>query len=295
MKTSKTLLTISVLALLAGCNKSMPEGFLSSATVDADLWKVAPVSSGTLLAVPIKEGDALKAGQLVAVVDSVPLVLKLAELDASQAELAANVKARAAETQTLVAADRGLQRELARTKQLVADGASTAQKLDDLTTQKETSTARIAAAKAAVTALQAKTKLIDAQKASLRDQITRCRLTAPAAGTVLTRFRNAGEAAIPGRPVIELGRTDTLWAEFFVGQQDLARLKLGQPLRLRLDLGKGEQFLPARLSWISTAAEFTPKGVQTREGRNELVFRARALAANPSGALKRGLPVEVWE
>lgn len=295
MKTSKTLLTISVLALLAGCNKSMPEGFLSSATVDADLWKVAPVSSGTLLAVPVKEGDALKAGQLVAVVDSVPLVLKLAELDASQAELAANVKARAAETQTLAAADRGLQRELARTKQLVADGASTTQKLDDLTTQKETSTARIAAAKAAVTALQAKTKLIAAQKASLRDQITRCRLTAPAAGTVLTRFRNAGEAAIPGRPVIELGRTDTLWAEFFVSQQDLARLKLGQPLRLRLDLGKGEQFLPARLSWISTAAEFTPKGVQTREGRNELVFRARALAANPSGALKRGLPVEVWE
>lgn len=295
MKTPKTLLTISVLALLAGCNKSMPEGFLSSATVDADLWKVAPVSSGTLLAVPVKEGDALKAGQLVAVVDSVPLVLKLAELDASQAELAANVKARAAETQTLVAADRGLQRELARTKQLVADGASTTQKLDDLTTQKETSTARIAAAKAAVIALQAKTKLIDAQKASLCDQIARCRLTAPAAGTVLTRFRNAGEAAIPGRPVIELGRTDTLWAEFFVSQQDLARLKLGQPLRLRLDLGKGEQFLPARLSWISTAAEFTPKGVQTREGRNELVFRARALAANPSGALKRGLPVEVWE
>lgn len=295
MKTPKTLLTFSVLALLAGCNKSMPEGFLSSATVDADLWKVAPVSSGTLLAVPVKEGDALTAGQLVAVVDSVPLVLKLAELDAYQAELAANVKARAAETQTLVATDRGLQRELVRTKQLVADGASTTQKLDDLTTQKETSTARIAAAKAAVTALQAKTKLIDAQKASHRDQIARCRLTAPAAGTVLTRFRNAGEAAIPGRPVIELGRTDTLWAEFFVSQQDLAHLKLGQPLRLRLDLGKGEQFLPARLSWISTAAEFTPKGVQTRDGRNELVFRARALAANPSGALKRGLPVEVWE
>lgn len=295
MKTTTSLLTISVLALLSGCNKSMPAGFLSSATVDADLWKVAPVSSGNLLAVPVKEGDALKAGQLVAVVDSVPLTLKIAELNASQAELAANVKARAAETQTLVAADHGIQRELARTKQLVADGAAPTQKLDDLVTQKETSAARIASSNAAVTALQAKGKLLEAQKASLRDQIVRCRLTAPAAGTVLTRFRNAGEAAIPGRPVVEIGRTDTLWAEFFVGQQDLARLKLGQPLRLRLDLGKGEQFVPARLSWIASAAEFTPKGVQTREGRNELVFRARALAANPDGALKRGLPVEVWE
>lgn len=295
MKTTTSLLTISVLALLSGCNKSMPAGFLSSATVDADLWKVAPVSSGNLLAVPVKEGDALKAGQLVAVVDSVPLTLKIAELNASQAELAANVKARAAETQTLVATDRGIQRELARTKQLVADGAIPSQRLDDLVTQKETSAARIASSNAAVAALQAKGKLIEAQKASLRDQIARCRLTAPAAGTVLTRFRNAGEAAIPGRPVVEIGRTDTLWAEFFVGQQDLARLKLGQPLRLRLDLGKGEQFVPARLSWIASSAEFTPKGVQTREGRNELVFRARALAANPDGALKRGLPVEVWE
>ena len=295
MNRTTTLLTISVLSLLARCNKSMPVGFLSSATVDADLWKVAPVSSGNLLAVPVKEGDALQAGQLVAVVDSVPLTLKIAELNASLAELSASVRARAAETQTLVAADRGIQRELSRTKQLVADGAAPSQKFDDLATQKETSAARIAASQAAVSALQAKAKLLDAQKASLRDQITRCRLTAPAAGTVLTRFRNAGEAAIPGRPVVEIGRTDTLWAEFFVGQQDLARLKLGQPLRLRLDLGKGEQFVPARLSWIASAAEFTPKGVQTREGRNELVFRARALAANPNGALKRGLPVEVWE
>lgn len=295
MKTTTSLLTLSVFTLLAGCNKDLPAGFLSSATVDADLWKVSPVSSGSLLAVPVKEGDALQAGQLVAVVDSVPLLLKLGELDASLAELSANVKARAAETQVLTATDHGIQRELARTRQLVKDGAAPSQKLDDLVTQKETSAARIAASQAAVTALQAKAKLMNAQKASLRDQVARCRLTAPAAGTVLTRFRNAGEAAVPGRPVVEIGRTDTLWAEFFVGQKDLASLKLGQTLRLRLDAGKGETFMPARLSWISSSAEFTPKGVQTREGRNELVFRARALAANPSGALKRGLPVEVWE
>ena len=103
------------------------------------------------------------------------------------------------------------------------------------------------------------------------------------------------EAALPGRPLVEIGKTDTLWADFFVGQQQLAKFKLGQALRLRLDTGGEPLWIPAKLTWISTEAEFTPKGVQTREARNDLVFRARALAANPQGELKRGLPVEVWE
>jgi HlyD family secretion protein len=295
MNKTGTLLTISVIALLAGCDRTGQAGFLSSATVDSDLWKVSPVSSGNLLEVPVREGDSVRAGQLVASVDTVPLVLRLAELQASLSELSSEVASRAAENLELAAADRGIQRELARTRALVADGAATAQHLDDLTTQKETSNARIAAGQAAVAALRSKAALLEAQKRTLRDQIDRCRLVAPAAGLVLTKYRNAGEAAIPGRPVVEIGRTDTLWAEFFVNQTDLARLKLGQPLRLRLDRGKGEAWVPARLSWIAGAAEFTPKGVQTREGRNELVFRVRALAANPDGSLKRGLPVEVWE
>lgn len=289
------LLAAAVAAALSSCRDGRGEGFLSSATVDADLWKISPAVSGTLAAVSVREGDSVAAGQVVAAVDSVPLALKAAEIEASIAELSANVAAKVAENRVLEAAHRGAVREDARSRTLAAQGAATVRASDDARTQFETSEARLAAARSAVAALRARGGVLRAQLGTMRDQIARCSMAAPASGTVLSRFRNAGEAAIPGRPVLEIGRVDTLWAEFFVPQTALASLKVGAPLRLRLDAGSGERWVPARLSWVSSEAEFTPKGVQTREARNELVYRCRALAANPQGALKRGMPVEVWE
>lgn len=75
----------------------------------------------------------------------------------------------------------------------------------------------------------------------------------------------------------------------------LSRYRLGQSLRFRLDTGREPVWAKAILTWFSPEAEFTPKGVQAREARNELVFRARAKAANPQGLLKRGMPIEVWD
>lgn len=290
---SATILVASILTL-SSCRGEVGEGFLSSATVDADLWKVSPTSAGTIASVAVREGDAVVRGQTLATIDTVPLVLKLAELDAAMAELSAGVASREAEHRVLSASHRGVEREASRALSLVADGAAPSRTRDEAETLRETSAAKLAASKSAIAALRARSGVLKAQQASLRDQIARCRLAAPAAGTVLTRFRGEGEAAVPGRPVVEIGRTDTMWAEFFVPQTMLASVRLGQPLRLRLDAEAGESWIPARLAWISGTAEFTPKGVQTRESRNELVFRCRALAGNPEGSLKRGLPVEVW-
>jgi len=288
------LLAVSALALSA-CRGETGKGFLSSATVDADLWKVSPASAGTLASVSVREGDEVRRGQILATVDSLPLVLKAAELDAALSELAAGVAAREAEHRVLAETHKGIERETARLRALVKDGAAPSRSLDESETLRATSAARLSASKAAIASTKARGAVLRAQQATLRDQIARCRLVAPAGGTVLTRFRGEGEAAVPGRPVVEIGRTDTMWAEFFVPQTMLSSVRLGQPLRLRLDLEGGEKLVPARLSWISSTAEFTPKGVQTRQSRNELVFRCRALAGNPDGSLKRGLPVEVWE
>lgn len=279
---------------LVSCERGTSEGFLSSATLEADLWKVSPTVGGTLVSVDVREGDSVASGQILATLDSVPLVLKRGELEAALGELEAGVAARRAETRVLDATHRGLRREVDRARRLVRDGASPERALDDLETQLETSEARVAASKAGVTALASRRAVLVAQKAQIQDQISRTHLVAPASGIVLARYRNEGEAAAVGRPVLEIGRTDSLWAEFFVSQPDLGALRLGQPLRLRLDVSDSSVFVPARLSWIASVAEFTPKGVQTRDARSELVFRCRAMAANPGGLLKRGLPVEIW-
>jgi HlyD family secretion protein len=149
-----------------------------------------------------------------------------------------------------------------------------------------------------IAALKAKTDGLDAKKAQLLEQRSRCFIKAPCAGTVLTRYRSLGEMAGPASPIFEIGSYDTVWADFFVPQPVLGSLAIDQQVRIRIDTwveGKdAEQFVPAAVVRISDEAEFSPKNVQTRESRNELVFRVRARAANPERLLKRGLPVEIW-
>lgn len=291
--------TLLSLLVLVSCNEQERQGFLSSATLESDLWKISPVVAGTLTEIVVREGDSVSLGQRVASIDSIPLVLKLEELQATRIELSANIKSKEAEMGTLVASDAGIQRELQRAQKLVEEGAMTSQRKDDLQTQADVSKARIFASHSGIAALKSKFAMIRAQENSLRDQIRRCQILSPTHGRILTKYRNAGEAATPGRPLLEVGRTDTLWADFFIVQTELSRFKLGQNLKIRLDMGGNKDsnaiWIPAQLSWIASEAEFTPKGVQTREARNELVFRARAIAGNSNGILKRGMPVEVWQ
>ncbi|HSQ42128.1 MAG TPA: HlyD family efflux transporter periplasmic adaptor subunit [Fibrobacteraceae bacterium] len=296
MKTIANLaLWSAVMALsLLSCQQETPSGFLSSATVESDLWNLSGTVSGPLLEVLVREGDSVQTGQLVASVDSLPWILKLGELEATRGELHANIQAREADKAVLQATHQGILREFERISGLVAENAAPAQKKDDLETQKNVSEARLRSAQLGVTALRSKEAGLEAQEAILRDQIFRCRLVSPTAGRVLTRYRNAGELSVPGRPIVQIGRTDTLWADFFIPQPQLGQFHLGQSVRLRVDSAGQAVWIPARVSWISAEAEFTPKGVQTREARNELVFRARALVGNTRGILKRGLPVEVW-
>jgi HlyD family secretion protein len=295
----KQISFVLIMIMFIACKDSNQKGFLSSATLESDLWKISPVVSGTFTDIPLREGDSVSLGQRIAGIDSVPLLLKLEELKASRIELAATIQSRQDEIGTLVATDAGIQRELQRATKLVDEGAMTVQRKDDLQTQSEVSKARIKASQSAVNALKSKFAMLQAQENSLRDQIRKCQILSPANGRVMTKYRNAGEAAIPGRPFLEIGRTDTLWADFFISQAELGRFKLGQKLRIRIDRGNNSDtnaiWIPAFVSWIASEAEFTPKGVQTREARNELVFRARILAANQDGSLKRGMPVEVWE
>lgn len=284
-----------LLALLTGCTGKMETGFVSSATLESDTWDIAPSQTGILTLVAVREGDSVSAGQRIAQIDTVPLSLKLAEIRAAGIELGANVAAKRAEKMTFEVAEQGVERELERARKLLKDSAITSQKVDDLQTQWQSAKARTFAASEAIRSLESRTALLKAQENSIRDQINRCTLTAPANGRILTRYRNSGEAAIIGRPIVQMGRTDSLWADLFISQPMLSGFRLGQKLRIRVDGSKEAVWLAGQLIWISDEAEFTPKGVQTREGRNELVFRARVLVANAQGMLKRGMLVEIYQ
>jgi HlyD family secretion protein len=293
------LFVLLIIGTQLNCSATRSKDFIGSAVVEAQTYQVATTAQGTITALYKDEGQQVAKGELIAVIDTIPFVLKLNELYAALAELTNSISAKKVEVSSQESDVKGVEREYKRITTLVSQGSAPSQQKDNLETQVESSNLRVRANKGVLSGLQAKINTINAQKAQLMDQLSRCYLHAPVSGIVLTKFKNLGEVALPGNSVFEIGAYDTMQIDFYVPQTMLAGFKPGQAVRIRLDDQGGankkkETFVPAQITWISSDAEFSPKNIQTRESRNELVFKIRALAANKEGLLKRGLPVEVW-
>jgi HlyD family secretion protein len=288
-------LGIALAAGLAACGPKTDPAFLGSSILEAQTFQVAATVQGRLSGVFVQEGGQVAEGELLAVVDTVPLGLQLKEAEAGLLEMAAGLRAREHEIKAAQAEVRSLENDYARIAPLVKEGALPPQQGDRLSASLDAARLKLAAAKDMLASLQAKQDGLEARVEWIREQIRRCLLLSPAPGRVLTRYRNAGEVVGPGQPVFEIGRDDTLHADFYVPQVDMAGIRYGQAVRIRLDRPGGAEFLPATVTWIGQEAEFSPRNIQTRESRNELFYRVRAQAANRDGLLKRGLPVEVWK
>ncbi|HKP98228.1 MAG TPA: HlyD family efflux transporter periplasmic adaptor subunit [Fibrobacteria bacterium] len=283
--------------LLIGCGGRTDPDFIGSAIVEAQTYQVSAMTQGKLVGLYKQEGQDVSAGELLAVVDTVPYFLQLQEAQGGLAELVAGMRSRENDLKAAQAEIHGLEKDYARITPLVEEGSLPPQQGDRLASSLDAARAKYSSGKDMLESLGGKRQGLEARMGQIREQLQHCYLRAPASGRVLTRYKNPDETAAPGQPVYEIGQEDTLRVDFFVPQTWLAGLKYGQPVRLRLDTenGKDGVFLPATISWIGHEAEFSPKNIQTRESRNELVFRVRALAANKDGMLKRGLPVEVWK
>ncbi len=294
---SKTLTSLSLVLLIAGCQQKEKGTFLGSAVIEVETYQVPALVQGPLTAVSKHEGDSVMAGEDIAWVDTIPYALQYSEASAGLPQLDANYAAQSNQISSLQAETQGLEKESNRILPLSQSGAATQQQADQITTSKDVAHFRVDAAKRSIQGVQAQKQALEYRIQFLRTQLSRCRIVSPVAGIVLTRYRNPGESVNPGQSVYEIGRRDSVHLDFFVPQTALAGLSLGSAVRLRIEGEKASdvQHVPAAITFISSEAEFTPKNIQTRESRSELVFRIRAVAFSENGMLKRGLPVEVWQ
>jgi HlyD family secretion protein len=132
-----------------------------------------------------------------------------------------------------------------------------------------------------------------AQVALLEDRLRRTRIVNPAAGTVLTTYVEAGEFVQPGMPLYKIADLSAVDVRAYVAEPQLASLKLGQQAQITLDQRDQRQTLTGTVSWIASAAEFTPTPIQTRDERADLVYAVKIRVPNPQGLLKIGMPVDV--
>jgi HlyD family secretion protein len=319
---------LAALVVAAACGNRAAQGpGRASGYVEATDVRVAPSVGGRLIEVAVAEGDRVAAGALLARLDTADteIALRRAEADRDQAVAALDLlragsrpeevrqaRAQAESAQADVqAAESELQAasaDLQRFDALLQSNSGSRKQRDDAGTRRDVAAARVHAARERARAAgegaarlragarpeeiagaRARVAAADAQIAGLQKNIADAVVTSPVAGIVTAKLADAGETLAPRSPVAAITDLDHAWANVYVDEPVVPRLRLGQPVTLVTDAG---QRLEGKITFISPRAEFTPRNVQTAAERSKLVYRIKVSVDNRDGVLKPGMPVE---
>lgn len=255
---------------------------------------VSAQTSGQIEQFTPVEGMRLEQGSHVALIDTVPLALEQRQLAAQRAAAAARRTEVGEQLQVLEVQHDVARRVYERTRRLHARQAATASQLDLAEREYRALGAQIEATRAQRRSVGQDAVSAEARVAQIRDRLARSSVTNPRAGTVLTTYARAGEFVQAGQPLYKIADLDTLELRAYVTGSQLTSLRLGQEVQVRVDRGGDELLtMPGTISWISSAAEFTPTPIQTRDERADLVYAVKIRVPNRDGALKIGMPGDV--
>ena len=287
----KKIFLLLLINLFWACSDGNDKELYFDGRLETDIIKISAKTSGNLDSIFVDEGDMVKSGQLLAVVETDRLRLQQQQQQAQLAEINANNAALDAQQKQLKAQQQLNEDMVVKTKDMLQKGASTAQKLDELNTQNTVLLAQLEAVKAQKQALQNKKQQLLAGLALTELNIKDSRLSAPQVGIILNRYFNVSELVSPGMAIFELADLSYLEATIYVSLKRLTDLKLNQNVQVLVD-DVDEKFL-GTVQWIASEAEFTPKTILTEETRTSLVYAVKIKVNNEQGKLKIGMPVQV--
>lgn len=263
-----------------GCNS--PSTTLQvPGTVEIRDVRVSSLAAGRLVRLLKDEGDSVRRGDTIAVLEQPGLAALIGQRNA-QADAARH---RTADIAAAVADSVRAAKDVARALPLRDRGIVSAQQFDALTTAASATTARVQAARAAVSEARAAAQGAESMEAIRNDLM----LTAPAAGVILTRYLEPGEVAGVGAPIVSIGVVADPWVRAYIGERDLSRIRLGTAVTIHADGMAGT--ISGHIVEIAPRAEFTPRAALTDRERADLVFGIKVRFEDPAGRLKAGLPV----
>lgn len=284
------------LAIIASSCQSKPEydatGIFETTTVT-----VSAETNGKILSLDISEGDSVRAGQPVAIIDTTLLVLQYKQLQSRQSSTESSSPDIAAQAASLRSQIAHQQNECDRIARLLADGAATQKQSDDADAALRTLRAQLDGLLSTLgknrSSISDNAVALQYQKEQIGEQIQKSYISAPITGTVLQKYAEAGEFASPGRPLFKVANLNDIYLRSYFTANQLADLKIGQKVTVIADFGGEEQFeYPGRITWIAQESEFTPKSIQTNDTRANLVYAVK-IAVKNDGRLKLGQYGEV--
>lgn len=265
----------------------------ASGTFEATEVMVSSEASGRIMALDIHEGGVLKAGQGCGLVDTLQLYLQKRQLEAGVE--AALSRRRDVETQTAYIKEQieVNHREADRVRNLIAADAANTKQLDDITSSIKLLETQLAATEADIaqnnTIAEAEAASYRAQIAQVDESLRRCRITSPIDGTVLVKYAEAGELTAAGKPLFKIADLSRMNLRAYITASQLTSVRIGQKVRVFADSGEdGVREYEGTVSWISDQSEFTPKTIQTRDERANLVYAIKVSFIN-DGYVKIGM------
>ena len=316
----KKYILLAAIFALSSCNNS-DDNYDASGTFEADELMVTAKANGTILQLNVEEGQQLTINEKVGEINPKNVELQkeqvLASMDAIEQKtnsalpqiqvLQSQISGQSANVSVLQEQLQNAVRERNRTANLVANDAATKKQLDDANGQIKVIQKQIAAAQSQLSILQqqisttkenvsiqnrailSERKPTQKKVEQIDEQLKNNTIESPISGMVLTKYLNQGEFATVGKPIFKMANLEVMTLKTFVTGDQLPQIKIGQQVKVLIDAGEGKtKELPGTIYWISSKAEFTPKTIQTKNERANLVYAVKIHVKN-DGYLKIGM------
>lgn len=293
MKTTKTTIGILLLATaFISCNKDhdKADGY---GNFEATETIISAESNGKILEFKVEEGQVLQQDAIVGCIDTIQLSLKKEQLYASKNVVSAKSAGVLSQISVLKAQLNTAEISKKRIENLLKAEASTQQQMDDVTGKIDMLNQQIRSIEIQNSSVINELKSIDAQIEQLQDQLIKSNIKNPVNGTVLVKYAEPFEITSFGKPLYKIADLSTMQLRVYVSETQLTSIKIGQKVTVKVDANIEIKRYEGSISWISAEAEFTPKIIQTKEERVNLVYAVKVDVKN-DGSLKIDMPAEMW-
>ncbi|MCB8994944.1 MAG: HlyD family efflux transporter periplasmic adaptor subunit [Bacteroidales bacterium] len=286
------LVSLTCLLIASSCRNNEPEAF-AYGNFESEEIIVSAQSTGSLMEFKLEEGAVVKAGQMIGYIDTTQLYLKKKQLFAGLESVKARLYQLDQQLKVNEVSMSNAVREQKRISSLLEGGAATARQMDDINGQIDLLKAQTAAVGSQKVSIAAERESLLVQISQVNDLIAKSLIICPVSGTVLEKYIYTGELAVAGKPLFKVADISELILRVFVSGQQLESLKIGEEVNVGIDTNNGGlKTYKGTVSWISSKSEFTPKIIQTRDERVNLVYAVKIRVAN-DGSLKIGMPAQI--
>ncbi|MCA0348091.1 MAG: HlyD family efflux transporter periplasmic adaptor subunit [Bacteroidetes bacterium] len=287
----KNIITILIILTIISCNKDKNEAD-AFGNFEATEITISAEANGKIEFLNLEEGDVLQENAIVGQIDTVQLYLNKQQLLASKNTIYSKSTNVLSQRNVLNEQLKTTLIEQKRIQNMFAESAATKRQVDEVNGKVSVLKQQMQSVETQNAPIINEVKSIDVQIEKINDQLKKSKIINPVSGTVLAKYAEPNEITAFGKPLYKIANLNEMTLRVYFSETQLASIKVGQEVNVTIDDKDGTKPYKGKISWISSSAEFTPKIIQTKEERVNLVYAVKVIVKN-EGALKIGMPAEV--